>query len=187
MKKIFKILSIFVMVFVLFSCANPSSDSTSGSQPSGSETPVETPSDDTEPSGPETPVETPSDDTEPSGPETPVETPTDDTEPSGPETPVETPSDDPVEETPEEPTYSITFVAASDSEGPIANELNNNWDFKNIKENLEVIFPECIYMEEWNCQVEVWYYYEGTTGYNSTNKIKSTVMDSNKKIIVVIP
>ena len=124
---------------------------------------------------------------EPSGPETPVETPSDDTEPSGPETPVETPSDDPVEETPEEPTYSITFVAASDSEGPIANELNNNWDFKNIKENLEVIFPECIYMEEWNCQVEVWYYYEGTTGYNSTNKIKSTVMDSNKKIIVVIP
>ena len=59
MKKIFKILSIFVMVFVLFSCANPSSDSTSGSQPSGSETPVETPSDDTEPSGPETPAPNP--------------------------------------------------------------------------------------------------------------------------------
>ena len=124
MKKIFKILSILVMVFVLFSCANPSGNDDGNSTISPS---------------------------------------------------------------PEEPTYSITFVAASDSEGPIANELNNNWDFKNIKENLEVIFPECIYMEEWNCQVEVWYYYEGTTGYNSTNKIKSTVMDSNKKIIVVIP
>ena len=72
MKKIFKILSIFVMVFVLFSCANPSSDSTSGSQPSGSETPVETPTDDTEPSGPETPVETPSDDPVEETPEEPT-------------------------------------------------------------------------------------------------------------------
>ena len=41
------------MVFVLFSCANPSSDSTSGSQPSSPETPVETPTDTTE----ETPEE----------------------------------------------------------------------------------------------------------------------------------
>ena len=131
MNKIFKILSILVIGFVMFSCANPSSNDDLSN--------------------------------------------------------VTTLPTDTTEETPEEPTYSITFVAASDSEGPIANELNNNWDFKNIKENLEVIFPECIYMEEWNCQVEVWYYYEGTTGYNSTNKIKSTVMDSNKKIIVVIP
>ena len=106
-------------------------------------------------------------------------------EPSGPETPIETPSDDPVEETPEEPTYSITFVAASDSEGPIADELNKNSDFKNIKANLEVMFPEWIYVEEWDCEVEVWYYSEGALGYNSANKIESTVMDSNKNIIVV--
>ncbi|MCI6482415.1 MAG: hypothetical protein SPE48_01660 [Treponema porcinum] len=72
MNKILKILSIFVMVFVLFSCANPSSDSTSGSQPSGSKTPVETPTDDTEPSGPETPVETPSDDSVEETPEEPT-------------------------------------------------------------------------------------------------------------------
>ena len=99
-----------------------------------------------------------------------------------------TPTNDPtnpVEETPAVPTYSITFVAASDSEGPIADELNSNSDFKNIEENLEVMFPEWIYVEEWNCEVEVWYYYEGVTGYNPTNKIESTVMDSNKNIVVV--
>ena len=56
MNKILKILSIFVMVFVLFSCANPSSDSTSGSQPSGPETPVETPSDDPVEETPEEPT-----------------------------------------------------------------------------------------------------------------------------------
>ena len=47
------------------------------------------------------------------------------------------------------------------------------------------MFPEWIYVEEWGCEVEVWYYSEGTTGYNSTNKIESTVMDSNKNIVVV--
>jgi len=102
-------------------------------------------------------------------------------EPSGPETPVETPTE---EETPEV-TYSITFVAASDSEGPIADELNNNSDFKNIEENLEVMFPEWIYVEEWGCEVQVWYYSEGTIGYNPLNKIESTIMDSDKNIIVV--
>ena len=56
MNKILKILSIFVMVFVLFSCANPSSDSTSGSQPSSPETPVETPSDDPVEETPEEPT-----------------------------------------------------------------------------------------------------------------------------------
>ena len=56
MKKIFKILIILVMVFVLFSCANPSSDSTSGSQPSSPETPVETPSDDPVEETPEVPT-----------------------------------------------------------------------------------------------------------------------------------
>ena len=101
-----------------------------------------------------------------------------------PETPVETPSDDPVEETPEE-TYSITFVAASDSEGPIADELNKNSDFKNIEANFEVVFLEWVYVEEWDCEVQVWYYSEGTIGYNPLNKIESTVMDSNKNIIVV--
>ena len=40
MKKLFKIFSILVMVFVLFSCANPSSDSISGSQPSNPEEPT---------------------------------------------------------------------------------------------------------------------------------------------------
>ena len=136
MKKIFKILSIFVMVFVLFSCANPSSDSTSGSQPSGSKTPVETPTDDTEPSGPETPVETPSDDTEPSGPETPVETP----------------SDDPVEETPEEPTYSITFIAYTEKEDTateaVRTFLNSLPDYKNLKEGEEVKLPTKVYLTE---------------------------------------
>ena len=113
MNKILKILSILIVGFVMFSCSTPTNDPTPYiPEPSGSETPIETPTDDTEPSGPETPVETPSDDPEPSGPETPVETPSDDTEPSGPETPVETPSDDPVEEKPEVQTYSITFTTA---------------------------------------------------------------------------
>ena len=136
MKKIFKILSIFVMVFVLFSCANPSSDSTSGSQPSGSKTPVETPTDDTEPSGPETPVETPSDDTEPSGPETPVETP----------------SDDPVEETPEVPTYSVIFKHNLSSVDPrylmcdeVTDFLNSLPEFKNLEEGTEVQLPWVLY------------------------------------------
>lgn len=119
-------------------------------------------------------------------------TPTNDPTPyvpdeNGPETPIETPADDPIEETPEVQTYSITFVAANPSnyDGPIADTLNKNPDFKNIEANLEVMFPEWIYVEEWDCEVKVWYYYEGTPGYNSTNKIKSTVMDSDKNIIVV--
>ena len=118
-------------------------------------------------------------------------TPTNDPTPyvpeeSGPETPVETPSDDPVEETPEV-TYSITFIAANpgDWDGPVADELNKNPDFKNIEANLEVMFPEWIYVEEWDCEAKVWYYYEGQLGYGPTNKIKSTVMDSDKNIIVV--
>ena len=99
-----------------------------------------------------------------------------------------TPTNDPtnpVEETPAVPTYSITFVAASDSEGPIADELNKNSDFKNIEANFEVVFLEWVYVEEWDCEVQVWYYSEGTTGYNPLNKIESTVMDSDKNIIVV--
>ena len=94
---------------------------------------------------------------------------------SGPETPVETP----------EVTYSITFKAASDSEKPIAAELNKKPEFKNIEANLEVMFPEWIYVEEWDCEVQVWYYSEGTMGYAPTNKIESVVMDSNKNIMVV--
>ena len=99
-------------------------------------------------------------------------------EESGPETPATTP---------EVQTYSITFVAANpcDYDGPIADTLNKNPDFKNIEANLEVMFPEWIYVEEWDCEVKVWYYYEGALGYNLDNKIESTVMDSDKNIIVV--
>ncbi len=117
-------------------------------------------------------------------------TPTNDPTPyvpeeSGPETPVETPTDDPVEETPEVQTYSITFRAASDSEKPIANELNKNSDFKNIEADLEVVFLEWVYVEEWDCEVQVRYYPEGLMGYTPFNKIESVVMDSDKNIIVV--
>ena len=99
-------------------------------------------------------------------------------EESGPETPAPNP---------EVPTYSITFVAANpcDYDGPIADTLNNNPDFKNIEANLEVMFPEWIYVEEWDCEVKVWYYYEGQLGYGPLNKIESTVMDSDKNIIVL--
>ena len=140
MKNIFKILSILLVGFVMFSCSTPTNDPT---------------------------LYIPDE--------------------SGPETPVETPSDDPVEETPEVQTYSITFVAANpcDYDGPIADTLNNNPDFKNIEANLEVMFPEWIYVEEWDCEVKVWYYSEGTMGYTPNNKIESTVMDSDKNIIVL--
>ena len=58
MNKILKILSILIVGFVMFSCSTPTNDPTPYiPEPSGSETPVETPSDDTEPSGSETPVE----------------------------------------------------------------------------------------------------------------------------------
>lgn len=110
-------------------------------------------------------------------------------EPSAPETPVETPSDDPVEETPKVQTYSITFVAGNpwDRDGPIADTLNKKPDFKNIEANREVMFPEWIYVEteEWNAEIKVRYYNEGELGYGPLNKIKSTVMDSDKNIIVV--
>lgn len=121
---------------------------------------------------------------EESGPETPAPNPA---EPSGPETPVETPSDNPVEETPKVQTYSITFVAGNpcDYDGPTADTLNKNPDFKNIEANLEVVFPEWVYVEEWGGEVKVWYYPEGTLGYTPTNKIESVVMDSDKNIIAV--
>lgn len=156
MNKILKILSILVIGFVMFSCSTPTNDPTSYIP---------------EPSGPETPAPNPA-------------------EPSGPETPVETPSDDPVEETPKVQTYSITFVAGNpsvgDIDGHIADTLNKKLDFKNIEANHEVMFPEWIYVEteEWNAEIKVWYYNEGVTYYGPLNKIKSTVMDSDKNIIV---
>ena len=110
---------------------------------------------------------------------------------SGPETPVETPSDDPVEETPKVQTYSITFVAGNSSvgdiDGHIADTLNKKPDFKNIEANRKVMFPEWIYVEteEWNAEIKVRYYYEGQLSYGPLNKIESTVMDSDKNIIVV--
>lgn len=112
-------------------------------------------------------------------------------EESGPETPVETPSDDPVEETPKVQTYSITFVAGNSSvgdiDGHIADTLNKKPDFKNIEANREVMFPEWIYVEteEWNAEIKVRYYNEGELSYGPLNKIESTVMDSDKNIIVV--
>ena len=140
MNKILKILSILVIGFVMFSCSTPTNDPTHY---------------------------------------VPDE--------NGSETPVETPSDDPVEETPKVQTYSITFVAGNPSgyDGPTADTLNKKPDFKNIEANLEVMFPEWIYLEEWNCEVNVRYYYEGQLGYGPLNKIESTVMDSDKNIIVV--
>lgn len=156
MNKILKILSILVIGFVMFSCSTPTNDPT-----------LYVP----EPSGPETPAPNPA-------------------EPSGPETPVETPSDDPVEKTPKVQTYSITFVAGNPwggRDGPIADTLNKKPDFKNLEEGAEVMFPEWIYVdaEGWNCEVNVRYYNEGELGYGPLNKIKSTVMDSDKNIIVV--
>ena len=136
MNKILKILSIFVIGFVMFSCSTPTNDPTPYIP---------------EPSGSETPVETPTDDTEPSGPETPVETPSDDTEPSGPETPVETPSDDPVEETPEEPTYSITFIAYTEEDTAteaVKTFLNSLPDYKNLEEGTEIELPTTVYLTE---------------------------------------
>lgn len=144
MNKILKILSILAIGFVMFSCSTPTDDPT---------------------------------------PYVP--------EPSGPETPVETPSDDPVEETPKVQTYSITFVAGNSSvgdiDGHIADTLNKKTDFKNIEANRKVMFPEWIYVEteEWNAEIKVRYYNEGELGYGVLNKIESTVMDSDKNIIVV--
>lgn len=157
MNKILKILSILVIGFVMFSCSTPTNDPTHYVP---------------EESGPETPAPNPA-------------------EPSGPETPVETPSDNPVEETPKVQTYSITFVAGNSSvgdiDGHIADTLNKKPDFKNIEEGTEVMFPEWIYVEteEWNAEIKVRYYYEGQLSYGPLNKIESTVMDSDKNIIVV--
>ena len=176
MKKIFKILSIFVMVFVLFSCANPSSDSTSGSQPSGSKTPVETPTDDTEPSGPETPVETPSDDPEPSGPETPVETP----------------SDDPVEETPAVPTYSIIFTAEDSSNQLFkvtVDYLNTLPEFKNLEEGTEVMLYKHLYLNrdgsEITKELVETSVHDFTVKYDDNSKIDSVVI-GNKDVKVKV-
>lgn len=157
MNKILKILSILVIGFVMFSCSTPTNDPTHYVP---------------EESGPETPAPNPA-------------------EPSGPETPVETPSDNPVEETPKVQTYSITFVAGNSSvgdiDGHIADTLNKKPDFKNIEANRKVMFPEWIYVEteEWNAEIKVRYYNEGELGYGVLNKIESTVMDSDKNIIVV--
>lgn len=120
-------------------------------------------------------------------------TPTNDPTPyvpdeNGPETPVLTPSDDPIEEAPKVQTYSITFVAGNpwDRDEPIADTLNKKQNFKNLEEGTKVTFPEWIYVEteEWNAEIKVWYYNEGVTYYGPLNKIKSTVMDSDKNIIV---
>ena len=157
MNKILKILSILVIGFVMFSCSTPTNDPTHYVP---------------EESGPETPAPNPA-------------------EPSGPGTPVETPSDNPVEETPKVQTYSITFVpgnsSVGDIDGHIADTLNKKPDFKNLEEGTEVMFPEWIYVEteEWNAEIKVRYYNEGELGYGPLNKIESTVMDSDKNIIVV--
>lgn len=157
MNKILKILSILVIGFVMFSCSTPTNDPTHYVP---------------EESGPETPAPNPA-------------------EPSGPGTPVETPSDNPVEETPKVQTYSITFVpgnsSVGDIDGYIADTLNKKPDFKNLEEGTEVMFPEWIYVEteEWNAEIKVRYYNEGELGYGPLNKIESTVMDSDKNIIVV--
>lgn len=103
-------------------------------------------------------------------------------EPSGPETPAPNPAVQ---------TYSITFVpgnsSVGDIDGHIADTLNKKPDFKNIEANREVMFPEWIYVEteEWNAEIKVRYYNEGELGYGPLNKIESTVMDSDKNIIVV--
>ena len=173
MNKILKILSILIIGFVMFSCSTPTNDPTPYIP---------------EPSGSETPVETPSDDTEPSGPETPVETPSDDTEPSGPETPVETPSDDPVEETPEEPTYSITFTTTNDSIRFFCNYFNNLDEFKNLKEGTNVSFYEDLYCSRKFDEItrektkNTVYHYVFCYG-NTEQKIKSLVI-GNKNVEV---
>ena len=57
MNKILKILSILVIGFVMFSCSTPTNDPTPYiPEPSGSETPVETPSDDPVKETPEVPT-----------------------------------------------------------------------------------------------------------------------------------
>lgn len=112
-------------------------------------------------------------------------------EESGPETPAPNPAEPSGPETPKVQTYSITFVAGNSSvgdiDGYIADTLNKKTDFKNLEEGTKVMFPEWIYVEteEWNAEIKVRYYNEGQLGYGPLNKIESTVMDSDKNIIVV--
>ncbi|WP_407429355.1 hypothetical protein [Treponema sp.] len=64
MNKILKILSILVIGFVMFSCSTPTNDPTLYvPEPSGPETPVETPTDDPVEETPETPTDNPVEET----------------------------------------------------------------------------------------------------------------------------
>ena len=64
MNKILKILSILVIGFVMFSCSTPTNDPTLYvPEPSGPETPVETPTDDPVEETPETPTDNPTEET----------------------------------------------------------------------------------------------------------------------------
>ena len=120
MNKILKILSILVIGFVMFSCSTPTNDPTPYiPEPSGSETPVETPSDDTEPSGPETPVETPSDD--------PVE-----------ETPEE----------PTYSITFIAYTEEDTATEAVKTFLNSLPDYKNLEEGTEIELPTTVYLTE---------------------------------------
>ena len=175
MNKILKILSILVISFVMFSCSTPTNDPTPYIP---------------EPSGSETPIETPSDDTEPSGPETPVETPSDDPEPSGPETPVETPSDDPVEEKPEVQTYSITFTTAKPNHKIITDYLNSLPEFKNLKEGTEVKLYKHIYLNEACTEITTEIVetsvYDYHFNYDTNNPEVSLEYDSNSESYSVV-
>ena len=120
MNKILKILSILVIGFVMFSCKTPTNDPTPYiPEPSGSETPVETPTDDTEPSGPETPVETPSDD--------PVE-----------ETPEE----------PTYSITFIAYTEEDTATEAVKTFLNSLPDYKNLEEGTEIELPTTVYLTE---------------------------------------
>ena len=120
MNKILKILSILIVGFVMFSCSTPTNDPTPYiPEPSGSETPVETPTDDTEPSGPETPVETPSDD--------PVE-----------ETPEE----------PTYSITFIAYTEEDTATEAVKTFLNSLPDYKNLEEGTEIELPTTVYLTE---------------------------------------
>lgn len=70
MNKILKILSILIIGFVMFSCSTPTNDSTPYvPEPSGPETPVETPSDNPVKETPETPTDNPVEETPAPNPE----------------------------------------------------------------------------------------------------------------------
>ena len=157
MNKILKILSILVIGFVMFSCSTPTNDPTPYiPEPSGSETPVETPSDDTEPSGPETPVETPSDD--------PVEV--------TPEVPTYSITFVPADENSEPIADTLN--------------KNSNFKNKKVNSEVQFPEWIYVETKEWSAEVQVRYYYKKATGcYDSNNdRIKSTLMDSDKIIAV---